>query len=188
MKQLNQKQMTFMFNYVFKQGKMISANSSNSKIRSLYDYIENNYEDISNFLQTIGFDIKKSDEYFYGIDLNENEKIKLQQISEIINIAIFLIISFKDIFSIRSFQGKEFRIDELTYLIDNNSIIKEDLYRLNNKKDISHHDKIVGLIDKLVLKSYIEKIDNNSQKYKILNSFGYLVDFVKIIEGNLDEK
>ena len=172
---------------VFEQlskGGFICSNSSKPQMQKLYNYIDENLEDLESYFSEINFILTKGDEYYHftreeqKVDINR----KLEQAFKWIDIVDF----FKSYDS--SFgSGYRFEPQEISVQLKVNATLKSKLRALRKyTKSDNELDGIIKLVDRLKIDGFIELENEISDSYKVLASFSYLEAFILSI--NLSEE
>ena len=172
---------------VFEQlskGGFICSNSSKPQIQKLYNYIEENLEDLENYFAEINYHLSQGDEYYYFTRPEQKVDIsrKLEQAYKWIDIVDF----FKAYDS--SFgSGYRFEPQEISVQLKVNATLKSKLKALKKYTGTDIElDGIKKLVDRLKNDDFVELENEISDSYKVLSSFSYLETL--ILNINLSEE
>ncbi|MEA3289226.1 MAG: hypothetical protein U9Q04_03500 [Campylobacterota bacterium] len=164
-----------LFDYL-KDGKFLSQNYPNKDISKLYRYCEKYSEDIKELFSYIGVEFKLSNGYCYFATY-ENKEQKLQTIYDMIDLLGFFY-HFDPMFGV----GSRFSVNDIENKIKDDITLKIKLDRLKNTSGDKLSDNILSVISKLEKRGYIALEDEYLQRYMVLDSCEYLIDFFNKIE------
>jgi len=172
---------------VFEQlskGGFICSNSSNPQMQKLYNYIDENFEDLESYFIEINYILTQGDEYYHFTRPEQKVDItrKLEQAFKWIDIVDF----FKSYDS--SFgAGYRFEPQEISVQLKVNATLKSKLKALRKYTQSDNElEAIKKLVERLKSDGFIELENEISDSYKVLASFSYLEAF--ILNINLSEE
>lgn len=166
------------------KGGFICSNSSNQQIQRLYNYIDENFEELERYFVQINYQLNHGDEYYYFSRPESKADItrKLEQAFKWIDIVDF----FKS-YDASFGSGYRFEPQEVSVHLKVNATLKSKLKAL---KKYTHTDNelegIKKLVERLRNDGYVELENELSDSYKVLASFSYLETLVLNI--NLSEE
>ena len=170
------KQITTKIFNILKEGRFLSLNTPNKNEKKLYEYVENHSEQLIQYFQFIDINLKVKNGYCYFATM-DNKENKLQNIYEMLDILNFLF-NFNPAFSV----GFRFTIANIEDKVKDNITLKVKLEKIKSLGGDTLRAKILSLLNKLIKKGFIVVEDEYLQKYIVLNSFEYIVDFFNKIE------
>ncbi|NUW27243.1 hypothetical protein HUX57_11305 [Arcobacter butzleri] len=175
---------------ILSQGKIISVNSSKYIELSNMLLNDNFYEELNIILNTIGYKLNSEDGYYF-ISKKSNLTSTEQQLFLQNNKNIILAISFFRQLYPRLDRGSAISFlhtagDYSNMKSENDSLKKILLFLFKNKDD--EKELLEQLFKFLEDKNIIEKEnENNSDKYKVLNSISYYISIVELVEKGENE-
>jgi len=149
----------------------------------LYDLlcIEDNFKALSEYFHLIGFELESGNGYFYFSRINEtNTDIteKLLQFERYLDILDF----FAGLDN-KIRVGDTFTPAKIAEECTDNPVLRLKLKNISsNKRDDNIINIIRNIAEKLEKESFIEKIDEDEERYKVLDSFQYLEQIVMQIQ------
>lgn len=162
---------------ILSKGEFICSNSSDPEVKQFYVIIENRYDDLREYFEQIGFDLKQEDEYFYMARLNEskaNMKRKINKYFKWIDIFDFLK-TFNNTFD----PGYRFTISEIHNKLNVEANLKEKLEKLSSyTRKKNYRKSIEKIVDMLCKEGFVELENEIAGRYKVLSSFKYLEDMI----------
>lgn len=170
------KKMTQKIFIYLKDGKFLSQNHPSKDIQKMYRYSEKYFEDIQELYSYIGVEFRLKNGYCYFSTLDAKEQ-KLQTIYELIDYLSFFY-HFEPMFGV----GFRFSVNDIENKIKDDITLKIKLERLKMLNGDSLQSNILSLITKLVKKGFVALEDEYLQKYVVLDSCDYLIDFFNTIE------
>lgn len=169
---------------ILSKGGFICSNSSQVHIQKLYNYIEENEEELNYYFSEINYLLSSGDEYYYFTRQKSmvDVKTKLEQAFKWIDIVDF----FKSYDS--SFgSGYRFEPQEISVLLKVNISLKTKLKALKKyTKTDNELEAIKKLVDRLKSEGFVELEDENTDSYKVMASFSYIESL--ILNINLSEE
>lgn len=167
------------------KGQFICSNSSDVRIRKLYEIIDDNenYELLYVYFLAINFIIEKGDEFYYFSRKDESKsdlERKLETACRWIDIVDFFK-AFDNSFA----SGYSFSPSEITVKISVDAVLKSkaDGVRSTLKLDekTPYHEIVLKIIESLCKDGYAEIENEILKSYKVLSSFKYLEELINNI-------
>ena len=158
------------------KGLFICSNSTNDSIRKLYNYADENFDELQEYFSEINFILERGDEYFYFS--RRETKVDLARKLE----TAFKWIDIVDFF--KTFEnsfGASYRFTPSDILVRLNvdAVLKTKLLGLQKyTKEEKFADSIQRLLKILCTEGYAELENEISNSYKIMASFAYLEEFI----------
>ena len=166
---------------ILSKGQFISSNSSDKKISTLYNVIdeEQNFENLLEYFGHINFILEREDEYFYfsrpetKVDIEK----KLEKAFEWIDIIDFLK-TFDNAFS----SGYRFIPSEILVRIKTDAELETKLDGLKKHTHKTNQQEILDkVLKKLLDDTFIELENEITNQYKVLAAFKYLEQLILTI-------
>lgn len=169
------------------RGEFLSVDSTDASIRHLYEDIEENVEDYTDYFKEIGLQLESGNGYFYFSRVGESRQTieqKLESFSKWLDYLDFL-----KCYN-RSFTaGYQFRKSHLMEQISLDIELKEKANRLFRKYGVGATIEIVNkLFQEMQSMGFAECISEYDETFKITSAFRYVEELVEIIQiANEDE-
>lgn len=163
------------FNHL-KNGQFLSQNYPNKELQKLYRYCEKYNEEIKELYSYIGVDFKLKNGYCYFATF-ENKEQKLQTIYDMIDFLSFFY-HFDSSFGV----GSRFALVDIENKIKDDITLKIKLDRLKSLSGDTLKENILSLIYKLERRGFVALEDEYLQKFVVLDSCEYLIEFFNTIE------
>ena len=169
------------------RGEFLSVDSIDTSIRHLYEDIEENFDDYSDFFKEIGLQLELGNGYFYFSRMGESKQAieqKLESFSKWLDYLDFLK-TYNQSFT----AGYQFRKSHLIEQISVDIELKEKAGHLYKKYDMGSNLEIVNkLLQEMQNMGYAECISEQDETYKITSAFRYAEELVNMIQiANEDE-
>lgn len=169
------------------KGEFLSADSSDISTRHLYDDVEENFEDYSDFFKQIGLQMERGNGYFYFSRIGEsrqNIELKLESFSKWLDYLDFLK-CYNQSFT----AGFQFRKSQLIEQISCDIELKEKAGHLFKKYGASSYQEIINkLLQEMESMGFAECISEQDETYKVTSAFNYAEGLVNMIQiANEDE-
>jgi hypothetical protein len=166
------------------KGQFICAMGKNER---LYDLIaqEDIFKELYQYFQTIGFTLETGNGYFYfsrSNELNSDVEEKLLKFRIYIDILDFFA-SLDNKIKV----GDTFTPAQIAKECQDNAVLRNKLKMMNTKRDDNQINTIRDIAKQLEKDTFIEKIDEEEEKYKVLDSYHYLEELmmrITIFEDN----
>ncbi|QOY52198.1 condensin complex protein MksE [Candidatus Sulfurimonas baltica] len=163
------------FNHL-KDGKFLSQNTPDKNEKKLYTYVENNSDEIIELFLYLDIDLKIKNGYCYFASLDNKEQ-KIQSIYELIDLLSFFY-NFNPIFGV----GFKFSINDIEERVKDDITLKVKLDRIKSLSGDTLRANLLSLTSKLEKRGFLTLEDEYLQRYIVLNSCDYLIDFFNKIE------
>ncbi len=169
------------------RGEFLSVDSADALKRHLYDDVEENMEDYTDYFNEIGLQLESGNGYFYFSRIGESRQAieqKLESFSKWLDYLDFLK-CYNQSFA----AGYQFRKSHLTEQISLDLELKEKANHLFKKYGVGSNVEIVNkLLQEMQTMGFAECISEQDETYKITSAFRYVEDLVEIIQiANEDE-
>ena len=169
------------------RGEFLSVDSSDTSIRHLYEDIEENLEDYTEYFKEIGLQLESGNGYFYFSRTGESKQSieqKLESFSKWLDYLDFLK-CYNQSFA----AGYQFRKSHLLEQISLDIELKEKAHHLFKKYGAGSNVEIVNkLLQEMQHIGFTECISELDETFKVTSAFRYAEDLVEIIQmTNEDE-
>lgn len=169
------------------RGEFLSVDSTDNSIRHLYEDIEENLEDYTDYFKEIGLQLEMGNGYFYFSRLEEGKHTigqKLESFSKWLDYLDFLK-SYNQLFT----AGYQFRKSNLIEQISLDIELKEKANHLFKKYGAgSNLETVNKLLQEMQNMGFAECISEQDETYKITSAFHYAEELVNMIQiANEDE-
>ena len=166
---------------IMARGHFISSNGSKDGMNRLYDIINDpeNFEHLQDYFSNIRYRIERGNNFFYFSKIDEANSIvekKLETFEKYIDI-IDLFASLDNKITI----GTRFRTGSLAEECNANVRLKQKLQKIPLYRSETLHNKVREICDLMSRDSFLEREDEASETYKVLDSFTYLLDVINAI-------
>jgi hypothetical protein len=166
---------------IMARGHFISSNGSKDNMGRLYDVInsEDNFPRLQAYFNVIKYNIERGNNYFYFSRLNEGNSLiekKLETFERYIDV-IDLFASMDNKITI----GSRFRPSEIAEECNANVRLKQKLQKIPMYRSETMLNKVRDICDLMARDSYLELEDENTESYKVLDSYSYLLDVINAI-------
>lgn len=169
------------------RGEFLSVDSTDVSIRHLYEDIEENIEDYSDYFKEIGLQLESGNGYFYFSRIGENKQTTEQKLESFSKWLDYL--DFLKCYNQSFTAGYQFRKSHLIEQISLDIELKEKATHLFKKYGIGSNQDIVNkLLQEMQTMGFAECISEQDETYKITSAFRYAEELVEIIQiANEDE-
>ena len=169
------------------RGEFLSVDSTDTSIRHLYEDIEENVEDYSDYFKEIGLQLESGNGYFYFSRLGEGKQTieqKLESFSKWLDYLDFLK-CYNQSFT----AGYQFRKSHLIEQISLDIELKEKASHLFKKYGVGSNLEIVNkLLQEMQSMGFAECISEQDETFKVTSAFRYAEELVNMIQiANEDE-
>src|SRR3954462_163526 len=166
---------------VMAKGNFVSRNGSRDGMNRLYDVINNpeNFDRLQAFFNVIRYNIERGNNFFYFSKLNEpNSELekKLERFERYIDI-IDLFASMDNKITI----GSRFRPGEISEECNANVRLKQKLQKIPMYRSETLLNKVRDICDLMARDSFLELEDEQTESYKVLDAYTYLMDVINAI-------
>lgn len=163
------------------RGEYLSVDSADITVRHLYEDIEENVEDYTDYFKEIGLQLESGDGYFYFSRTGESRQTieqKLESFSKWLDYLDFLK-SYNQSFT----AGYQFRKSHLIEQISLDIELKEKAGHLFKKYGMGSNLDIVNkLLQEMQAMGFAECISEQDETFKITSAFRYAEELVGIIQ------
>lgn len=163
------------------RGEFLSVDSADTTVRHLYEDIEENVEDYTDYFKEIGLQLESGDGYFYFSRTGESRQTieqKLESFSKWLDYLDFLK-SYNQSFT----AGYQFRKSHLIEQISLDIELKEKAGHLFKKYGMGSNLDIVNkLLQEMQGMGFAECISEQDETFKITSAFRYAEELVGIIQ------
>ncbi len=169
------------------RGEFLSADSTDIAIRHLYDDIEENLEDYTDYFREIGLQIESGNGYFYFSRIGESKQSIEQKLDSFSKWLDYL--DFLKCYNQSFAAGYQFRKSHLMEQISLDIEMKEKANHLFKKYGAGSNVEIVNkLLQEMQSMGFAECISELDETYKVTSAFRYVEELVDIIQiANEDE-
>ena len=169
------------------RGEFLSVDSTDTSIRHLYEDLEDNLDDYTDFFKEIGLQLESGNGYFYFSRIGESKQAieqKLESFSRWLDYLDFLK-TYNQSFT----AGYQFRKSNLIEQISLDIELKEKAGHLYKKYGVGSYIEIVNkLLQELEGMGFADCISEQDETYKITSAFHYAEELVNMIQiANEDE-
>ncbi len=163
------------------RGEFLSVDSTDACIRHMYENLEENVEDYTDYFKEIGLQLESGNGYFYFSRIGESKQTieqKLESFSKWIDYLDFLK-CYNQSFA----AGYQFRKSHLIEQISLDIELKEKAIHLFKKYGVGSHLEIVNkLLQEMQGMGFAECVSEQDETYKVTAAFRYVEELVKIIQ------
>lgn len=166
---------------IMARGHFISSNGTKDGMSRLYDIINDaeNFEQLQDYFNIIKYRIERGNNFFYFSKIDEANSIiekKLETFEKYIDI-IDLFASMDNKVTI----GTRFRTGQLAEECIANVRLKQKLQKIPLYRSETLHNKVREICELMSRDSFLEREDEASETYKVLDSYSYLLDVINAI-------
>jgi hypothetical protein len=166
---------------IMARGHFISSNGTKDGMNRLYDIINNpeNFDRLQEFFSQIRYRIERGNNFFYFSKIDEAPSLvekKLETFEKYIDI-VDLFASMDNKITI----GTRFRPSEVAEECIANVRLKQKLQKIPLYRSETLSNKVREICDLMSRDSFLEKEDEVSENYKVLDSYSYLLDVINAI-------
>ncbi|MBI2723235.1 MAG: hypothetical protein HYX39_13760 [Bacteroidetes bacterium] len=166
---------------IMARGHFISSNGTKDGMNRLYDIINNteNFDRLQAYFNVIRYNIERGNNYFYFSRLNEANSLieqKLETFERYIDV-IDLFASMDNKITI----GSRFRPSEIAEECNANVRLKQKLQKIPMYRSETLLNKVRDICNLMTRDSFLELEDEQSESYKVLDAYTYLLDMINAI-------
>nr|WP_320022472.1 hypothetical protein [uncultured Draconibacterium sp.] len=166
---------------ILSKGQFICSNAINSQRRYLYQYIEENIDELEPKFIDIGYQLENGNNYYYFSRPNEstqNVENKIEKGLRWLDILAFFTTFRKDLC-----RGARFKLFDILQQIDINMSLKEQLTDLQKRTNPSrnYQEMLNDLIREVQKEGFIDLENEMDQTWKILDSWDYMEKLVMAV-------
>ena len=169
------------------RGEFLSVDSIDASIRHLYEDIEENLEDYTDYFREIGLQLEAGNGYFYFSRIGESKQSIEQKLDSFSKWLDYL--DFLKCYNQSFTAGYQFRKSHLMEQISLDIEMKEKANHLFKKYGAGSLVEIVNkLLQEMQSMSFAERVNELDETYKVTSAFRYVEELVDIIQiANEDE-
>lgn len=169
------------------RGEFLSADSTDISIRHLYEDIEENLEDYTDYFREIGLLLESGNGYYYFSRIGESKQSIEQKLDSFSKWLDYL--DFLKCYNQSFTAGYQFRKSHLVEQISLDIEMKEKANHLFKKYGAGSNVEIVNkLLQEMQSMGFAECISELDETYKITSAFRFVEELVDIIQlANEDE-
>jgi hypothetical protein len=169
------------------RGEFLSVDSSDPSMRHLYEDVEENIGEYTDYFKEIGLQLESGNGYFYFSRVGEGKQAIEQKLESFAKWLDYL--DFLKCYNQSFTAGYQFRKSHLTEQISLDIELKEKASHLFKKYGAASN---VDIVNKLLLEmenmGFAECISEQDETYKVTSAFRYAEELVNIIQiANEDE-
>lgn len=166
---------------IMARGNFISSNGQKDNMSRLYDIINNpeNFDRLQAYFNVIRYNIERGNNYFYFSRVNEANSLiekKLETFERYIDV-VDLFASMDNKVTI----GSRFRPSEIAEECNANVRLKQKLQKIPMYRSETLLNKVRDICDLMARDSFLELEDEQSESYKVLDAYSYLLDVINAI-------
>lgn len=163
------------------RGEFLSADSTDISIRHLYEDIEENLEDYTDYFREIGLQLESGNGYFYFSRIGESKQSIEQKLDSFSKWLDYL--DFLKCYNQSFTAGYQFRKSHLMEQISLDIEMKEKANHLFKKYGAGSNVEIVNkLLQEMQSMGFAECISELDETYKVTSAFRYVEELVDIIQ------
>ena len=169
------------------RGEFLSVDSIDASIRHLYEDIEENLEDYTDYFREIGLQLEAGNGYFYFSRIGESKQSIEQKLDSFSKWLDYL--DFLKCYNQSFTSGYQFRKSHLMEQISLDIEMKEKANHLFKKYGAGSLVEIVNkLLQEMQSMGFAECVNELDETYKVTSAFRYVEELVDIIQiANEDE-
>ena len=169
------------------RGEFLSVDSTDTSIRHLYEDIEENMEDYTDYFKEIGLQLESGNGYFYFSRIGEGKQTIEQKLDSFSKWLDYL--DFLKCYNQSFTAGYQFRKSHLIEQISLDIELKEKSGQLFKKYGMGSNLEIVNkLLQEMLGIGFAECISEQDETYKVTSAFHYAEELVNMIQiANEDE-
>ena len=166
---------------IMARGHFISSNGSRDNMGRLYDIINDaeNFDRFQAYFNVIRYNIERGNNFFYFSKISEANSIiekKLETFERYIDI-IDLFASMDNKITI----GSRFRPSEISEECNANVRLKQKLQKIPMYRSETLLNKVRDICDLMTRDSFLELEDEQTESYKVMDAYAYLLDLINSI-------
>ena len=166
---------------IMARGHFISSNGTRDNMGRLYDIINDaeNFDRFQAYFNVIRYNIERGNNFFYFSKISEANSIiekKLETFERYIDI-IDLFASMDNKITI----GSRFRPSEIAEECNANVRLKQKLQKIPMYRSETLLNKVRDICDLMARDSFLELEDEQSESYKVMDAYTYLLDVINSI-------
>lgn len=184
---LNNNQRTAEIFDILSKGQFVCSNAIDSQRRHLYQYIEENFEELEPKFREIGYQLEDGNNYYYFSrpnESNQNVESKIEKALRWLDILAFFTTFRKDLC-----RGARFQPYDILNQVEINLSLKEQLAELQKRTNPgkNYQEMLSDLIKEIQKEGFIDLENEMDQTWKILDSWDYMEKLVMAVNIQDDE-
>lgn len=169
------------------KGQFVCSNAIDSQRRHLYQYIEENFEELEPKFREIGYQLEDGNNYYYFSrpnESNQNVESKIEKALRWLDILAFFTTFRKDLC-----RGARFQPYDILKQVEINLSLKEQLADLQKRTNPgkNYQEMLNDLIKEIQKEGFIDLENEMDQTWKILDSWDYMEKLVMAVNIQEDE-
>jgi hypothetical protein len=166
---------------ILSKGQFICSNAIDPQRRHLYEYVEENFEDLEPKFREIGYQLEDGNNYYYFSrpnESNQNVENKIEKALRWLDILAFFTTYRKDLC-----RGARFKLFDILNQIDINLSLKEQLTDLQKRSTSgkNYQEMLNDLIKEMQKEGFVDLENEMEQTWKILDSWDYMEKMVMVV-------
>lgn len=166
---------------ILSKGQFICSNAIESQRRHLYQYIEENFDDLEPKFREIGYQLEDGNNYYYFSrpnESNQNVENKIEKALRWLDILSFFTTFRKDLC-----RGARFKLFDILKQVDINFSLKEQLTDLQKRTNPgkNYQEMLSDLIREVQKEGFIDLENEMDQTWKILDPWDYMEKLVMAV-------
>jgi len=172
---------------ILNRGGFISADSLDSTSRHLFEDIEDNYDDYTDYFREIGLRLESGNGYYFFSRIGEGKQSIEQKLDTFSKWLDYL--DFLKCYDQSFTAGFQFRKSHVIEQVSVDLELKDKAGRLFKKYDASSNQDIVSkLLQEMMACGFAECINETDETFKVTSAFRYVEQLVNMIQiANEDE-
>jgi hypothetical protein len=172
---------------ILSKGQFVCSNAIDSQRRHLYQYIEENFEELEPKFREIGYQLEDGNNYYYFSrpnESNQNVESKIEKALRWLDILAFFSTFRKDLC-----RGARFQPYDIMKQLEINLSLKEQLADLQKRTNPgkNYQEMLGDLIKEIQKEGFIDLENDMDQTWKILDAWDYMEKLVMAINIQDDE-
>lgn len=166
---------------ILSKGQFICSNAINAQRRYLYQYIEENIDELEPKFIEIGYQLENGNNYYYFSrpnESNQNVENKIEKALRWLDILAFFTTFRKDLC-----RGARFKLFDILQQIDINLSLKEQLTDLQKRTNPgrNYQEMLNDLIREVQKEGFVDLENEMDQTWKILDAWDYMEKLVMAV-------
>lgn len=172
---------------ILSKGQFVCSNAIDSQRRHLYQYIEENFNELEPKFREIGYQLEDGNNYYYFSrpnESNQNVENKIEKALRWLDFLAFFTTFRKDLC-----RGARFQPYDILKQVEINLSLKEQLADLQKRTNPgkNYQEMLNDLIKEIQKEGFIDLENEIDQTWKILDSWDYMEKLVMAVNIQDDE-
>lgn len=172
---------------ILSKGQFVCSNAIDSQRRHLYQYIEENFEELELKYREIGYQLEDGNNYYYfsrPSESNQNVESKIEKALRWLDILAFFTTFRKDLC-----RGARFQPYDILKQVEINLSLKEQLADLQKRTNHgkNYQEMLNDLIKEIQKEGFIDLENEMDQTWKLLDCWDYMEKLVMAVNIQDDE-